>query len=164
MKTRIFTTTAMLILAIQLIAGTTNMNQKDSTMVLAYVSPGKNSFETSAGNNVFHSDMNNSVTVNVLEEWIAARESWEQEGSEATAGNFHMEPVNLEEWISERESWEQGSETARFELIEAVSLDEWVASRQNWEQEGYETKIAGFPGKSDILKAWVSERENWEKK
>jgi hypothetical protein len=164
MKTRIFTTAAMLILATQLIAGTTNMNEKDSTSVLAYVSPDKSSFETSAGNTVFNSGMNYTVTANILEEWIAARETWEQEGSEATTGNFHMEPVNLEEWISERELWEQESEPAKTELIETVSLEEWIASRESWEQESNETEVTGFSGESDMLKAWIMDRDNWEQK
>jgi hypothetical protein len=135
MKARIFTTLAMFILATNLIAGTANMNEMDSTTIFAYAATDNHISEISAGNIVFTSGLNSSITANVLEEWIATRESWEQEGSEAGRGNNLMESVNLEDWISGRESWEQESEIAKTELIETVNLGNWIASRESWEQK-----------------------------
>jgi hypothetical protein len=164
MKRRIFTTAALFILATNLIAGTANMNETDSTTILASAVTNNHISEISAGNIVFTSSLNSTNMTNVLEEWIATRKSWEQEGSEGETGNILMEKSNLEEWISGRESWEQESEPVKTEMIETVSLEEWIASRESWEQEGSKTEVTSTSVETDMLKAWVIDRDNWEQK
>jgi hypothetical protein len=135
MKTRIFTTAAMMILTINLIAGTTKWNGKDSTAVLAYAPSAKYSFELKAGNN------------------------------ELTTGAIYTKAADvLENWITARESWEQESEMTKAELIETVNLEAWIASRESWEQQGTDDEINRISEQSDILETWISERMNWEQK
>jgi hypothetical protein len=164
MKTRIFTTVAMLILTTNLIAGTVNKSEKDSVTVLAYATINNNLSEIIAGNFLFTSNLHVAGTADILEEWIASRESWEQEDSGAETGNTLREAVNMEEWISEREAWEKAGEASKTELIETVSLEEWITSRESWEQEGSKTEVTGTSVESSMLKVWVMERENWEQK
>ena len=164
MKTRIFTTVAMLILASNLIAGTTYRIEKDTTTVLAYAAYEKSSFEIRSENSVVISEAIHVNNADILENWVATRESWEQEGSEAETGNLLMEAVNLEEWISGMESWEQEGEPGNSDLMETVNLEEWIVSRESWEQKGSDNEMTTFLGQSDILGIWISERENWERK
>jgi hypothetical protein len=135
MKTKIFTTVTMLILASNLIAGTTNRIEKDTTTVLAYTAYEKSSFEIRSENNVVTREAIYVNNADILENWVATRESWEQEG---VPGNS--------------------------DLMETVNLEEWIASRESWEQKGSDNEITTVSVQSDILEIWVSERENWEQK
>jgi len=135
MKTRIFTTVAMLILASNLIAGTTYRMEKDTTTVLAYAAYEKSSFEIRSENNGVISEATHVNNADILENWVATRESWEQE-----------------------------SEPGNSDLMETVNLEEWIASRESWEQKGSDNEMTTFLEQSDILEIWFSERENWEQK
>jgi hypothetical protein len=164
MKTRIFTTAALFIFTTSLVAGTVNKNEKDSTTLLAYATIEKSKSESDASNGTFSFSSIVNGNVNLLENWIADRESWEQEGSQTEAGMSLMETVNLEEWISERESWEQDSETTETANPGFVNLEEWITDRETWEQEGTDSTVTSASDGSDLLVDWVIERENWEQK
>jgi hypothetical protein len=161
MKTRIFTTAALLLLTVGLTEKVNGHNEKDSTSVLAFVETGKSHSIT-----INVPEMNTAMESKayVLENWITDRENWEQEGTGFVAANSTMELVHLEEWISGREAWEQESEPNNTTISEPVSLMEWIEGRENWEQEGTAQENPGFAGTPDILGKWMAERENWEQK
>jgi hypothetical protein len=161
MKTRFFSTAALLLLTVGLTEKVNGHNEKDSASVLAFVETGKSHSTT-----INKTEMNAVMESNayVLENWIADRENWEQEGTGFVAESSVMERIHLGEWISEREAWEQESEPNNTTISELVSLMEWIDGRENWEQEDKGKENPGFAGKADILGQWVAERENWEQK
>lgn len=161
MKTRIFATAAMFIFTTSLVEGTNQQNEKDSTTVLAYAAAVKSQSQT-VNESAAYTIMESNVFV--LENWIAEREAWEQEGAGYEAETSMMGTVNLEEWVSDREVWEQESDAHVDYVTGMVNLEEWIAGREAWEQEGSEEEMPGFATGSEILGKWIAERNYWEQK
>ena len=76
-----------------------------------------------------------------LDEWISARDNWEQDAQETVTDQSIEQTCMLEEWIISRDNWEQDAlETVADHSIEQTSvLEDWIISRDKWEQEGQET-------------------------
>ena len=156
MKTRILTLTGMVLLAT---ATMTNAAQHKGLQTSAASSHENITVNGSSANTY------QAMSIS-LEEWIYARESWEQEGTEMLHTNVLQEPAMLEEWVSSRNNWEQEGQsvTAAPMATRIVSLEEWIAGCESWEQEGScdNTTIAhnGMPG----MEEWMAELANWEQK
>ena len=78
-----------------------------------------------------------SYDTTILNEWLATREIWEQEGQEIVSENVVMESAYLEEWISGRENWEQKAEDTVIinPYAGSMILNSWINGNESWEQK-----------------------------
>jgi hypothetical protein len=127
MKTRILTSTMVLLLAVASSAfasGTVHNNSVASGHEISTT-------QISTFQN-FDLPATESVTI---EDWIGNLDGWEQEGQAAESLTWSS-PVTMEEWMTNLDNWEQGEETEMGNNLTAQTslLNEWIASAENWEQ------------------------------
>jgi len=156
MKTRILTGIGMVLMTTATMANAAHHKGMNASAASSHEN------ETRIENSVLTSSGSNAMAIS-LEEWIAVRESWEQEGTDASAA---VSAVSLDEWVVSRDNWEQeGQEMmAAPTANESVSLEEWIAGCESWEQESSET-TANLTGTERAgMEEWIAELANWEQK
>ena len=130
MKTRIFTATLLALFAFTGFSGSANNRVNNNSTASSHENPcGLKSQE------ILDSQVSYDATI--LNEWIATREIWEQEGQEMVSENVVMESAYLEEWISGRENWEQiGEDTVIVNpYAGSMILDSLITGNESWEQK-----------------------------
>jgi hypothetical protein len=130
MKTRIISTTMVLLFAVVTIAGASNIKIKNSSVASCHENAMEQEGQEMISDNV-------QIESSILNEWITTRETWEQESQEMISNNDLNESCMLNQWINSRELWEQESpEMVQDNGMEAsVMLTDWITNRENWEQE-----------------------------
>jgi hypothetical protein len=127
MKTRLISTTMVILFAALTIAGATN-NRTDYSSVAS-------SHEYTTEQNL--TDLNScypSAESTMMEEWIDGRNQWEQIGQGSTANDLSVDFEMLEEWMVSRNVWEQQNMNVENPLGIPSVLEQWTASAENWEQ------------------------------
>jgi hypothetical protein len=172
MKTRILITALMIAFSTCLIAETNPVKNEDSLYTSSLANLYGIVSSGTEGMNVLFSNPSEYIpsfgtienAVN-LEEWIANRESWEQESSELPTGNNLTESVDLEGWIASRELWEQENPEMLTvnNSMEKVNLEEWVNSCETWEQGNSGIELTN-ESTGTVQEEWISNREAWEQK
>jgi hypothetical protein len=130
MKTKIISTTMILLFAVATIAGASNIKTKNSSAASCH----ENAMEQE-GQEMISDNVQNETSI--LNEWITTRETWEQESLQIINEITLQESFMLNEWIATREIWEQESqEMVSDNALDGISmLNVWIANRENWEQE-----------------------------
>jgi hypothetical protein len=159
MKTRNFLTTLVFIFSAIMVSEASNTIEKNAITMYPTIAE-KNVLIAKEA--VSHSETDSYI----LDEWIAERNSWEQEGTESESNSEMAEVVSLEDWIHSRDNWEtEGVESAAHPTLHATTvLEEWISDRDNWEQTGSEVSEQHAQNATTFLEEWIKSRDNWEQK
>jgi hypothetical protein len=130
MKTRIISTTMVVLFAALTVAGATNNRNQDSLSASSH----ENATEQNFANMV---PLNPSPEATLMEEWIESRDNWEQTEQNTVSSYLLIDSEMLEEWMLSRDNWEQEGQNLMAGNIPVKSalLEEWISSTENWEQK-----------------------------
>lgn len=129
MKTRLISTTVVILFAALTVAGATNIRIQNSSPASSHENITEQNF----------TDLNScypSAESLIMGEWIDSRDNWEQEGQSLDSNVLLNDPAILEEWVTTRDNWEQIDQNLTGEKFPVKSslIEEWTASAENWEQ------------------------------
>jgi len=150
MKTRIFLTTLMLIVASYMVTEASGTKANDTlnpstiensiepnltagtqTAEGIYTSPVGQGITFENGMNKTGIEMANAESVvnnSLLNDWISSRNNWEDTGNDMISTESVVENSLLGNWITCRDDWEQNKDNMEL-------LKEWMISRDSWEQK-----------------------------
>jgi hypothetical protein len=129
MKTRLISTTLVILFAALTVGGATINRIQNSSAASSH----ENATEQNITNLNF---VYPSEETTLMQEWIDSRNEWEQTGQSLATNDFVKDSEMLEEWISTRDNWEKDDQELVSENFNGKSslLEEWIASTANWEQ------------------------------